>query len=589
MAYINPFKSGNIGIKTKYVNPFIGGEVAAQVQTNDTFAGTKEIVSGLLSDPLSLKADPMKAISSAWNTIKDSVQQEKENIKNLFESKSISEGIGHGLETVAGGAGVVFSPLSAIFSGGEQIPVLGSVSKIINTAFSALGEGGAGITGGIVDQLPLSQEIKDNIKPGIEQIGALVAQVAAGKLAHSVLKSSKVDPLKSKDPIIKKLAKENPNAKEIIELADQVLERQKTETVEAVKSIEPVKPIEKLTNPLAQEATKYKTAEEFVSSQFAKKPEYGMSHRPSYEGMPPSYNLLEGETLPRDVYAHPDYSISTGRIRSGDKAANESWVALQKIKDKPNAEITVYRAGRENKLNSGDWVTFSKDYAKQSLEGTEKVYSFKVKAKDVIFAGDDINEFGYYPKSQLTDIWNEANKAKLIDIGIQKPTTPSGLIETLKERTGLEMETPELPVRAGKAPIADEFVKNNFYKAKDIINEKSTIPPEVDLTFPEIYSAMAKKAAKEGDQATLHDLAYSAAPKIAREAGQIVQAFDTKFDYDPIKAVRYVDEFKETAVKSKNKNIEQVKKTEITRIKEEVKKSFSTKKSLIELGKQLQC
>src|SRR5690606_26125870 len=94
------------------------------------------------------------------------------------------------------------------------------------------------------------------------------------------------------------------------------------------------------------------------------------------------------------------------------KAANESWNAILKIKGKPDADITVYRAGRANKLNVGDWVTFSKEYAKQSLEGPEKVYSFKVKAKDVLFAGDDVNEFGYYPKSQLIDIWNKAQKTK---------------------------------------------------------------------------------------------------------------------------------------------------------------------------------
>lgn len=165
-------------------------------------------------------------------------------------------------------------------------------------------------------------------------------------------------------------------------------------------------------SPLIQEAKKYKSAEEFVNAQFTKKPEYGMSHRPSYEGMPPAYNLLEGETLPRDVYTHPDYSISSGRIRSGDKAANESWNALQKIKDNPEAEITVYRAGAKNELNNGDWITFSKDYAKQSVEGTEKVHSFKIKAKDAIFAGDDINEFGYYPKEKLTDIWNKSQPPK---------------------------------------------------------------------------------------------------------------------------------------------------------------------------------
>jgi len=147
-----------------------------------------------------------------------------------------------------------------------------------------------------------------------------------------------------------------------------------------------------------------------VKAQFENKPQYGMSHRPSWEGMPPASNLLEGETLPRDVYTHPDFSIASGAIRRGEKAANESWVALQKIRNNPDAEITVYRAGVKNELNTGDWITFSKEYARQSVEGTEKVHSFKIKAKDALFAGDDINEFGYYPKSQLINFYNQAMK-----------------------------------------------------------------------------------------------------------------------------------------------------------------------------------
>ena len=205
------------------------------------------------------------------------------------------------------------------------------------------------------------------------------------------------------------------------------------------------------TPPLTTEARKYKSAEEFVKAQFAKKPEYGMSHRPSYEGMPPAYNLLEGETLPRDVYTHPDFSIATGRIRSGDKAANESWQVLQKIKDNPEAEVTLYRAGAKNELNSGDWVTFSKDYAKQSLEGSEKVHSFKAKAKDVIFAGDDINEFGYYPKSQLTDIYNQAKGGGVGRVTTQIPKDQSLGLQEIGSNL-----PPTVSPKAGKVRITDK-------------------------------------------------------------------------------------------------------------------------------------
>lgn len=160
---------------------------------------------------------------------------------------------------------------------------------------------------------------------------------------------------------------------------------------------------------LSSEAKKYASLEDFIAAIFNRRPGYAMSHRPSWEGMPTASNLLEGETLPRDVYQHPEHSIASGHNIRTDKSAGESWAVLQKIKDKPESEVTVYRATRKNELNIGDWITFSKNYAKDSIEGDiEKVHSFKIKAKDAVFAGDDINEFGYYPKDNLIRAWNEA-------------------------------------------------------------------------------------------------------------------------------------------------------------------------------------
>lgn len=165
-------------------------------------------------------------------------------------------------------------------------------------------------------------------------------------------------------------------------------------------------------DPLVKEAKKYKSAEEFVKAQQTKsiKPEGGMSHRPT-QG-PPAHDLLakvDGDSFaPNDIYTHPEYYGN-----GGDLSDKQSIAALLKIKGKPDTLVTIYRASPKNELRSGDWVSLSQSYAKgESLSEGTKVNSFKVKASDIKWAGDSLNEFGYYPDNtrQLTDIWNKANK-----------------------------------------------------------------------------------------------------------------------------------------------------------------------------------
>lgn len=118
---------------------------------------------------------------------------------------------------------------------------------------------------------------------------------------------------------------------------------------------------------------------------------YTMSHRPQEMGV--GYNIDELGNAP-DFYNKPEYFKY-----SKDGTYDESIRALLKIKGKPEATVTVYRASPKNELNNGDWISLSKKYANgESLSEGTKVHSFKVKAKDIQFAGDDINEFGYFPK-----------------------------------------------------------------------------------------------------------------------------------------------------------------------------------------------
>jgi hypothetical protein len=140
----------------------------------------------LAIDPLSLKADPKKAINDAWEAIKSPVMDFLKTKQTILTQppKSLAEDIGRNLHLTAAGAGVVFSPLSALFAAANDVPVLGSLSRLITLPFTAVGEGSTSLSNGIVDQLPISKEAKDQIKPGLGEIAALVSQIALGKVTQ---------------------------------------------------------------------------------------------------------------------------------------------------------------------------------------------------------------------------------------------------------------------------------------------------------------------------------------------------------------------------------------------------------------------
>ena len=162
-----------------------------------------------------------------------------------------------------------------------------------------------------------------------------------------------------------------------------------------------------------------------------------------------------GQMYPADVYSPKAAQYYGGGVPYDQKAFD----IAQSFKDKPNATVTIYRAvpnvksnsekladiekqmaaymkrgtlpkdaenfssgskwydwaydQRENlrnlpdepaqklNINSGDWVTLTKEYAKDhgesALKGDYKIISKKVKAKDLWTNADSIHEFGYHP------------------------------------------------------------------------------------------------------------------------------------------------------------------------------------------------
>ena len=130
--------------------------------------------------------------------------------------------------------------------------------------------------------------------------------------------------------------------------------------------------------------------------------DYFMSHRPTQTGLTAD-NLINQNVetpMPKDIYNHPEYYF-----QMSEKSSQESMSVLRKVRGNPNAEITIYGATPGSKINRGDWITLSKSYAKwhnqSQFDGKANVLEMRVKAKDVQYAGDDINEFGYFPDGDI--------------------------------------------------------------------------------------------------------------------------------------------------------------------------------------------
>lgn len=110
-----------------------------------------------------------------------------------------------------------------------------------------------------------------------------------------------------------------------------------------------------------------------------------------------------GQMYPADVYS-PKAAQYYGT--GYPKADKEAFALANKVRGNPDAEVTMYRAVPKNEsikdINTGDWVTLSKEYAKNHgesvLDNDYKILSKKVKAKDLWTNADSIHEFGYWPE-----------------------------------------------------------------------------------------------------------------------------------------------------------------------------------------------
>lgn len=105
-----------------------------------------------------------------------------------------------------------------------------------------------------------------------------------------------------------------------------------------------------------------------------------------------------------DIYGDDIYDVNAwhyfGDGGSAKVMDKQSAFTIQNVKGNPDAEITIYRAvpNNVNEINSGDWVSINKEYAKKHGENHIgkgfKVLELRVKASQVFTNGDSLHEQG---------------------------------------------------------------------------------------------------------------------------------------------------------------------------------------------------
>ena len=139
--------------------------------------------------------------------------------------------------------------------------------------------------------------------------------------------------------------------------------------------------------------------------------EYQMAHRPNlYLGdsevkFPLSNMEADPDFLPK-IYGDTQQGTVNNLLRLGNtgEEARRSANIIAQYHNQPDKMVKVYRQAPKD-MNYGDWVGLTPEYANfhEGNSPENRLWEREVPASEVMFAGDDINEWGYYPKEVQLD------------------------------------------------------------------------------------------------------------------------------------------------------------------------------------------
>jgi hypothetical protein len=465
--------------------------------TSKILPGVTQVVKDLKEDPFGLKAHTSNITNDIGNTVIDSIKKAGDSISNVFSRYSSTPGvagrIGAGAQAVADIGGAVFSPITALFAGANDVPVLNSVTKILTSPFTLAGDVGKNTGGVIVDHLPISKESKDKIKGGVSDLLSLAAQLTiGGKMADVVTP----DVIKIVDKIKAKYSPEDANT--IVNKAHEIA-------------------TEKIKNEVRKEPSK--VIDEAIQKHA---PKEAVVEAPKTQETKNTVKVYSGSDRPngsRYFTADENYAKTFG------KKIDNIDLPTEKVFDTRNkADLDIFNKVLPNEridpktnlpISTGDGRSFEK-----ALKDAGYKYD-AIAMSEGTGIGNDVSYF--VSKDALTNLKPKTIDRPVLEDGTRVTKAANDINEQLVQK-GVEQLPPEEQSKYQTGSYkkdlesTKELMNTDFQKAVDIATGKVEVPE--NIRYPQVlFNAIEAHAIKTGDVQLQMDLAKSPLGTQLSEAG----------------------------------------------------------------------
>lgn len=549
-------------------------EAITNVKTR--FPGSSQLISEISTDPFSFNklatsknpSDYFKTvINDGWQAIKPALDQEKTRIiqyvKDYYNpNASTVQKKGSELSLLTGTISTGFAPISAAFSILNDVPVLGSISKMITLPFSLLGEGGSNLAGKIVDEAPLPESVKTALKPGLQEAAALAAQIWLGKVTH--IETAK------KAELVKKYGVEDTNT--IIKVADKMVEDRKNistpEKIVLLKEEGGLGNVEQVNQGIAN-APEIKPAENAAPASPAPQKTITVNIEAAKqkvlttnEAKAIQVNITERLNHIRETASTSDEIVSqvNDLVKEVVDKSKGDRAVLSGLRTALNKEMFGYVGDNGNSYKANFAILQELKKADPEMGKVLTTYENHISTIDNALASATT------PKSFEVPVRPEGQGVSKIGISIERKAIEQGL--TKKYENLAEYDKITIADQGERAAKAMQDIET----ARKIIRGEEPLPSGLRGTA--LITAAEEYVRKTGDGEVFYELANSPlVSKTSYSAQELRLAAERTPDSIELMA-RQLRQIREESVKrATGKTVNEVKQTEIRKIKAEIQKN----------------